>query len=115
MAKRRSEERGVLVLTTVASQSQARKLAKALIAERLCACVSILPRVESLYRWNGRIEVSAELLLLVKTTRRGLKSLERRLGELHPYEIPEILALEPSRITPAYARWLSASVRNLTP
>lgn len=111
MAKRRSGEQGVLVLTTVARQSQARKLAKALLAERLCACVSILPRLESLYWWNGRIEASAELLVLLKTTRRRLKSLERRLGELHPYEIPEILALEPYRISPAYARWLSASVR----
>jgi periplasmic divalent cation tolerance protein len=111
LVKRRSGKQGALVLTTVASQRQARELGKALLAERLCACVSILPRLESLYWWNDRIETSAELLLLLKTTRRRLKSLERRLGELHPYETPEILVLEPSRIAPAYARWLSASVR----
>lgn len=111
MAKQSSKERGVLVLTTVAKQSQARKLAKALIEERLCACVSIVPNLESLYHWNDRIESSGELLMLLKTTRRKLRSLERRLGELHPYEVPEILALEPSSIAPAYARWLSASTR----
>ncbi len=111
MASKRSEERGILVLTTVARPGQARKLAKALLAERLCGCVSILPRVQSLYRWNGRIEDSGELLLLLKTTRRKLKLLERRLGELHPYEVPEFLALEPASIAPAYARWLSASLR----
>jgi periplasmic divalent cation tolerance protein len=111
LAKRKSEGQGVLLLTTVASQRQARKLAKALLTERLCACVSILPRLESLYWWNGRIEASTELLLLLKTTRRRAKSLERRLGALHPYEIPEILVVEPSRIAPAYARWLSLSVR----
>ncbi len=97
------------MLTTVATRGQARKLARALLAERLCGCVSIVPQLESLYWWSGRIEASTELLLLLKTTRRGLKSLERRLAELHPYEIPEFLALEPSRFAPAYARWLAAS------
>jgi len=111
LTRRSSKERGMLVLTTVAKQSQARKLAKALVEERLCGCVSIVPNVQSLYRWNGRIESSGELLLLLKTTRRKLKALERRLGELHPYEVPEMLALEPSSIAPAYARWLTASVR----
>jgi periplasmic divalent cation tolerance protein len=111
LTKRNSKEQGILVLTTVARPGQARKLANALLAERLCGCVSILPRVQSFYRWNDRIESSGELLLLFKTTRRKLKTLERRLGELHPYEVPEILALVPSSIAPAYARWLSASVR----
>ncbi len=110
MAMRRTKEGGVLVLTTVAKPTQARKLAKALVEERLCACVSIVPSVQSLYRWNGRIESSGELLLLLKTTRRLLTRLERRLAELHPYEVPELLALEPAAIGRAYARWLAANV-----
>jgi periplasmic divalent cation tolerance protein len=108
--KKRSEERGVLVLTTVATPAQARQLTRALLAERLCGCVSIVPGIQSLYRWKDRLETSPELLLILKSTRRNRKRLEQRIGELHPYEVPEILALEPASIAPAYARWLSDSV-----
>jgi periplasmic divalent cation tolerance protein len=110
-SKRKTGPRGaVVVLTTVATRAQALALAKALLAERRCACVSILPEVRSLYRWKERVEDARELLLLIKTTRSGLGSLERRLIELHPYEVPEFLALEPSRVGTKYARWLAANV-----
>jgi periplasmic divalent cation tolerance protein len=100
LEKRKSKEQGVLVLTTVAKQSQARKLARVLVEERLCGCVSIVPDLESLYRWNDRIERSSELLLLLKTTRRKLRSLERRLGELHPLRFPRFSQSSPPRSRP---------------
>ena len=99
------------MLSTVAKLGQARRLAKALLEERLCGCVSIVPAIQSLYWWKDRIEGSAELLLLVKTTRGKLGALRRRLEELHPYDVPEIVTLDPSSIAPAYARWLAESVR----
>jgi periplasmic divalent cation tolerance protein len=111
VTRTRPGERGILLLTTVATQNQARRLAKVLLTERLCGCVTVLPKARSSYWWRDRIETAGEVLLLLKTARRKLPSLERRLGELHPYEVPEILALEPTRIAPAYARWLAASVR----
>jgi len=108
--KTRGRKRIALVLTTVAEPAQALRLAHVLLEERLCGCVSIVPAVQSVYRWKGRIEDQGELLLLIKTTRLRLKGLTARLQQLHPYEVPEVMALEPSRVGPAYARWLSDSV-----
>ena len=112
--RKRSQEGGVVVLSTVAKPGQARRLARTLLEERLCGCVSIVPAIRSLYWWKDRIEGSSELLLLVKTTRGKLGALRRRLEELHPYDVPELLTLTPSSIAPAYARWLAASVRHRT-
>jgi periplasmic divalent cation tolerance protein len=108
--KGKSGTRAVLVLTTVETRGQALKLARTLLAEQRCGCVSILPGVQSLYRWKGRVEKAAELLLLIKTTRSKLAGLERRLAELHPYEVPEILAMAPIRVGSAYGAWLAAAV-----
>jgi len=107
--------RMVLVLTTVATRAQALKLARTLLAERRCGCVSILPGVQSLYRWKGRVETAGELLLLLKTTRQELAGLERRFGELHPYEVPEVLAFDPLRVSAAYGEWLAGCVGDPPP
>lgn len=98
----------MLALTTVGNVRAGKVLARALLAERLCACVSIVPSVRSLYRWKGRIEDAAEVLLLLKTTEGCLPALSRRLAQLHPYTLPEFVVLEPSRVSKSYARWLSA-------
>jgi len=74
--------------------------------ERLAACVQLLPQVESLYRWQGQIEQAEETLLLMKTSQARWPALRDRLAELHPYEVPEIVALEIADGLPAYLDWV---------
>lgn len=102
--------RAFLVLTTAGTSSQARRLARRLLDERLAACVTLIPRVRSLYRWKKRLEESGETLLLIKTRQPRLKPLFRQIKALHSYEVPEILALPVSRGDPAYLRWLGESL-----
>jgi len=88
----------------------ARKLARNVLDERLAACVQIVPQVESLYRWEGEIKTAREWLLLVKTTPSCWPALRDRLAELHPYQVPEILALKVHDGLPAYLDWVGESV-----
>jgi periplasmic divalent cation tolerance protein len=100
----------LLVLSTFPSADSARAAATALIGESLAACVNILPGVESIYRWQGKIEQSAEVLAIIKTTAAAWPATQRRLRELHPYDVPEIVALNPAQVSPEYLRWVGASV-----
>jgi len=103
----------MLVLCPCPELIGARKLAKIMLDERLAACVQLVPwfgRVESWYRWEGKIRCSREKLLLIKTTKTRWPALRDRLAELHPYRVPEILALEVSDGLPAYLKWVSESV-----
>jgi periplasmic divalent cation tolerance protein len=79
-----------------------------LVGEHLVGCVSILPNVESIYRWEGKIESSTEALCLCKTTQSKWLPLQARLKELHPYEVPEIIALPITEGWPPYLQWLAA-------
>ena len=97
----------VLVLTTVAATADADALARSLVTERLAACVNRLPSVASTYRWQGKTHEDAEVLLLIKTTRERFDTLRDRLAELHPYEIPELLAFEVADGLPAYLEWVA--------
>ena len=101
-----------LVLVTCSSLPEARKISRSLIQKHLAACVNIhtVP-VESIYRWKGKIEIAREHLLLIKTTARRLKSLEREVLRLHSYETPEFLVLPISSGSHAYLRWLSDSCK----
>ena len=81
----------LVVLTSFPDAGQARQAARVLVEERLAACVSLLPGAESIYRWQGRIESTAEVLALIKTHADLYDRLAARLGELHPYEVPEIV------------------------
>lgn len=83
------------------------RLADALVGERLAACVTLLPGVQSVYRWEGRVERAEEVQLLVKTTRARFPALRERLVELHPYDVPELLALEAVDGLPAYLDWVT--------
>ena len=83
------------------------RLADALVGERLAACVTLLPGAQSVYRWEGRVERAEEVQLLVKTTRARFPALRERLVELHPYEVPELLALEAVDGLPAYLDWIT--------
>jgi periplasmic divalent cation tolerance protein len=89
----------------------ARMLGRALVDERLAACVQVLPGAESIYRWNGAVESAAEILLILKTTRARHEALQARLIALHPYEVPELVALPAVAGLPAYLHWVADSTR----
>ena len=80
------------------------------MTERLAACVSVFPPMASTYRWEGRTESANERQVVIKTTRARLDALERRIAELHPYEVPELLVLAVSGGGAGYLAWLEASV-----
>ncbi|MBK8575522.1 MAG: divalent-cation tolerance protein CutA [Elusimicrobia bacterium] len=100
----------VVVLMTAPNARVSRRLAASLVAERLAACVNIVG-VRSLYRWQGKLEKSVEHLLLAKTTRARLPALMRRVKILHPYTVPEIVALPVRGGNASYLSWLSNSVK----
>jgi periplasmic divalent cation tolerance protein len=101
-----------LVLVTCPSLLEARKISRSLLQKHLAACVNIqISLVESIYRWKEKIETAREHLLLIKTTARRLKSLEREVLRLHSYDTPEFLVLPISSGSPAYLHWLSDSCK----
>ena len=100
----------LVVLVTCPSRAVARRIAKALVTKRLAACVNVLPGVESTFQWKGKIDQCREVLLLIKTTSRRFESLARALKHLHPYEVPEIIALRVTAGAAPYLRWVSSSV-----
>src|SRR6187200_2009784 len=83
----------VVVLTTVGMSTDADALARTLVAERLAACVNLLPEMQSIYQWKGELTADGERQLIIKTTVARLDALTTRLHELHPYELPEFLVL----------------------
>jgi periplasmic divalent cation tolerance protein len=99
-----------LVLTTVGSEEEARKIAQALVARRLVACVNIVPQITSVYRWQGKVENAQEVLLLIKTTADGFVRVRDALQELHSYELPECISMTIDDGSPAYLRWIGESV-----
>ncbi len=100
-----------LVLTTCASPGEASRLARTLVEDRLAACATLIPGVQSIYHWQGQIESSTETLLLLKTGPDQLAALEARLHELHSYQTPEFLVLAVESGSQSYLDWLQASLR----
>jgi periplasmic divalent cation tolerance protein len=100
-----------LVLTTTASQPEARKLARALVDKKLAACVNIIPKIESIYRWKGKVESAQEWLLVVKTTKTQAKAVEKAIKELHSYDLPECIVIPIEGGSRAYLQWLEEQVR----
>jgi len=96
----------LLCLTTCPDLDTAQRIADALVEERLAACVNLLPGLHSTYRWQGKVEHAAEVLLLAKTTRVRMPALQERIVALHPYELPEVLAVEAGGL-PAYLQWIA--------
>ena len=99
-----------LVVTTAPNLSEARSLAHALVERRLAACVNIIPKIESIYRWEGKVESAVEFLLLIKTTAALFESVRSAIQELHSYEVPECIALRIEDGSLAYLKWLTESV-----
>ncbi len=102
----------LLCLSTCPDAEIAAKIAHALVEERLAACVNRLPGLLSTYRWQRKIHEDAEVLLLIKTTRECFEPLRARLVELHPYEVPELVAFEIAGGLPAYLDWLAREIAN---
>jgi periplasmic divalent cation tolerance protein len=100
-----------IVLTTTANPEEAARLGRALVEERLAACATLIPAVQSIYRWQGKVESTTETLLLLKTGPEQLTALEARLHELHSYETPEFLVLGVEAASQPYLDWLQASLR----
>jgi periplasmic divalent cation tolerance protein len=100
-----------LVLTTCGSQPEARRIAHALVERQLAACVNIVPRIASVYRWQGKIETAEESLLVIKTTAAAFERLREVLGELHSYQVPECIEIGIEDGSAAYLEWIGESVR----
>lgn len=101
----------VIVLTTVGADFDPRPLARELVEARLAACVNIVPGVESVYRWEGKVAEDGEKLLLIKTTDERLDELQRALLAKHPYDVPEFVVITPDDVRGAYREWLIQSVQ----
>jgi periplasmic divalent cation tolerance protein len=97
----------IVVFMTAANGEEATRLAEMLVGAHLAACVQILPEMESVYRWQGKIERSSEILLLAKTTRAKFAELEREVRALHSYDTPEIVAVPIVDGSAPYLDWLS--------
>lgn len=102
-----------MVLTAAGSREEAERLARTLVEERLAACVSLIPAVESVYWWKGEVESATEVLLLMKTGAEQVAALETRLTALHSYETPEFLVLKVEAGSHGYLDWLQGSLRRV--
>lgn len=96
----------LLALTNCENTDQAEKIAHWLIAERLAACVNILPAVQSVYRWQGKVEVASEVTLLIKTTTSQFATIKSQFLQQHSYELPELIAVEITDGLPEYLNWV---------
>jgi periplasmic divalent cation tolerance protein len=101
----------LLVLSTVQGAADAERIARALVEQGLAACVNIVPGVTSIYRWKGEVQAEAERLLLIKTGAPRFEALCQALVALHPYELPEVIALPLQAGHAPYLAWLDESVR----
>jgi periplasmic divalent cation tolerance protein len=95
-----------IVLTTFANAEDAAKAVRVLVDEQVIACGTIIPGARSIYRWKEAIEDTEEAVVLLKTTVEQFPALEERLRAIHPYETPEIVALDPTAVSKDYADWL---------
>jgi periplasmic divalent cation tolerance protein len=104
-----------MVFVMAANEDEAHRIAQALVAERLAACVNITGPVRSIYRWRGEIENASEYMLVIKTSKRHFSKLERRVRELHSYEVPEIVAVTLVEASKPYVAWLAESTGPAAP
>lgn len=103
-----SDSASPLLVLMTASEAEAANLARTLVEERLAACVNTAP-VSSTYRWEGKVTEDREVLLIAKTITARVDALEKRVQELHSYDVPEFLVLEPTAVADTYLSWLLAA------
>jgi periplasmic divalent cation tolerance protein len=104
-----------LVFVMAANEEEARLIAQTLVGEKLAACVNLVGPVHSIYRWRGTIENASEYMLVIKARSRCFTDLERRVRELHSYEVPEIVAVSLTAGSKPYLAWLAESTRQVAP
>lgn len=102
-------EKFVVAHSTFPDAETARKISRELVENALVACANIIPAVESLYFWKGKVEHSAEVLVIFKLTAARFAEFSKRLRQLHPYDVPEILRVNVAEGSPDYLRWISES------
>ena len=107
----KTDARYRIVLVTCASIAEARKIAQHVVEQKLAACANIVPSVESIYRWKGKVERAHEVLLVIKTTAARLRKLESEVKRLHSYDVPEFVAVPIVAGSQQYLDWLRKSVR----
>ncbi len=100
----------LVVLVTTPSPDRAAEIARALVEERLAACGNVVPGLRSIYRWEGKVQDDAEALLVLKTTRARFEALRDRVLALHPYEVPEVIALPVEAGSARYLAWIAGEV-----
>ena len=100
----------VLVLTTTGADFDARALARELVEARVAACVNVVERIQSIYRWEGRVTEDAEQLLIIKTSDERVAALREELFKRHPYEVPEFVVVPIAETSDAYGAWVLASL-----
>jgi periplasmic divalent cation tolerance protein len=101
----------IVVLSTCSTAQDAERLGRALVAGQLAACVSVVPQIRSFYHWKGEIESAAEFLLIIKSSRDLFDALKIELEKLHPYEVPEVIALPIVAGAENYLNWLGLNLR----
>jgi periplasmic divalent cation tolerance protein len=100
-----------IVLCTVPDRETGEQIANALVTEQLAACVNIIPGITSVYRWEGAVQQEREVLLLIKTGQDSQEPLEQRIRELHPYELPEIIAVPIDTGQTDYIKWITSCLK----
>ena len=100
----------LLIITTTPDQAAAEAIAEGLIQNNFAACVQVQPQGKSFYRWQGKVESSAEHALFIKTTHSAYEKAEQYIQEHHPYDVPEIIALNIDKGLPAYLSWINEEV-----
>jgi periplasmic divalent cation tolerance protein len=100
----------VVVLTTAGNESEAHKIAQELVERRLAACVNMIPRIQSVYRWEGKVETAEELLLIIKTTKTRSAEVKAAIRELHGYDLPECILIAMEDGSAEYLKWIADSV-----
>jgi len=102
----------VMVFVTVPSLREASRISKAVLTSRLAACVNVIPGIQSMYQWKGKIVQEKEAMLVLKTTRLRYRKLEEKIKELHPYEAPEVIAIPLICGSSQYIEWVTREVAN---
>ena len=100
----------LMVYSTCPDEGVAEHIAEALVSQQLAACVNIIPKIRSIYRWQGNIERDSEVLLLIKTRKTRFQALQETISELHPYELPEIIAVSVETGSADYLHWIDRSL-----